>query len=130
METGALVGKFIHEYRKGETICEEGSSGHEMYIIVSGAVRVTTVTPGRENVMSLLGPGEFFGEMALVDGAPRSGTAVAGEDTRLVELDLNRFLYLIQQQPAFALTIMRTLCDRIRRRDALYLDLLEKGQVP
>jgi len=127
--------KFIKVYQKSDVIFEEKSPGSEMYIIRSGKVKVATTTPRGETVLAILGPGEFFGEMALVDAAPRSGTATAEEDnTQLVVLDQEKFLYLIQQQPAFALTIMHTLCQRIRRRDLLYLDLLErtaeKGGLP
>lgn len=127
--------KFIKVYQKSDVIFEEKSPGGEMYIIRSGKVKVSTTTPRGETVLAILGPGEFFGEMALVDAAPRSGTATAEEDnTQLIVLDQEKFLYLIQQQPAFALTIMHTLCQRIRRRDLLYLDLLErtgeKGGVP
>ncbi len=132
MEETTRFGKFVRTYRRGETIFEEGSPGQEMYIIASGTVRVTARKPGGESLLAVLKPGEFFGEMALVDAAERSGTATAEEDgTRLIELNLERFLYLVQQQPAFALTIMHTLCQRIRRRDALYLDLLERtGGIP
>jgi len=132
MELMKYFVKFIRDFRQGEIVFEEGSPGQEMYVIVSGAVKVATTKQGREMLLARMGPGEFFGEMALVDAAPRSGTATADEDgTRLVELDLDKFLYLVQQQPAFALRIMHTLCQRVRRRDALHLELLEKaGSVP
>jgi len=127
MEAMKSFVKFIRTYRKGEIIFEEGSPGQEMYVIASGAVKVTTTKSGHDTLLARMEAGEFFGEMSLVDAAPRSGTASADEDgTRLVELDLDRFLYLVQQQPVFALTIMHTLCERIRKRDALYLELLEK----
>ena len=69
----------------------------------------------------------FFGEMVLVDNSPRSATAIAEENhTRLVALNQQRFLHLVGQQPAFALTIMHALCMRIRERWELFSDLLKK----
>lgn len=119
--------KFIRTYRKGEIVFEEGSLGQEMYVISSGAVKLTTLKQGREMFLAHMGAGEFFGEMALVDAAPRSGTVTADEEgTSLIELDQERFLFLVQQQPIFALAIMHTLCDRIRKKDALYLEQIEK----
>ena len=73
------------------------------------------------------GPREFFGEMALVDAAPRSATATAMQDnTKLVVLDQTKFLYLVGQHPPFALVIMRVLCERIRTSNPLYSRLLGK----
>ena len=108
--------KFTRVYRGSEVIFEENSLGGEMYIIHSGAVRLSKKTEtGSPMTLATLGAGDFFGEMALIDMSPRSAEAVAAEDeTRLIVLDLAKFLYLIQQQPEFALTIMRTLCQRIR----------------
>ena len=106
--------KFLREFKKSEIIFEEGSYGAEMYVIYSGKVRLTTKAPGQEITLATIGPGEFFGEMALVDAAPRTATAVADEDdTQLVALDQAKFLYLVSQQPAFALTIMQVLCKCI-----------------
>lgn len=118
--------KFIKVYHKSDVIFEENSQGNEMYVIHSGRVKLSTTAPGREAVLATLGPGEFFGEMALVDAAPRSATATAEEDnTQLIVLDQDKFLYLVTQQPVFALTIMHTLCQRIRERNILYTGLLE-----
>jgi CRP/FNR family transcriptional regulator, cyclic AMP receptor protein len=120
--------KFIKVYRKSEIIVEENSKGEEMYIVSSGGVRLTTTAPGREVLLATLGPGDFFGEMSLVDTAPRTATATASEDnTRLVTLDQQRFLYLVSQQPAFALTIMHELCQRIRNRWTLYEKLFAEN---
>jgi CRP/FNR family transcriptional regulator, cyclic AMP receptor protein len=120
--------KFIKVYRKSEVIVQENSHGEEMYIISSGQVTLTTTAPGRKVVLATLGPGEFFGEMSLVDTAPRIATATAGEDnTRLVTLDQERFLYLVSQQPAFALTIMRELCRRLRNRWTLFEKLFAEN---
>ncbi|MBW2096441.1 MAG: cyclic nucleotide-binding domain-containing protein [Deltaproteobacteria bacterium] len=116
--------EFIRVYKKSEVIFEENSFGNDMYVIHSGKVKLTTKAPGSDLVLGILGPGNFFGEMALVDDAPRSATATAEEDnTKLVVLDRSKFLYLVSQQPPFALTIMHGLCQRIRDRWDLYSKL-------
>ena len=112
--------RFIKVYQKSETIFEESSLGREMYIIHSGKVKLSTKATGREVILATLGPGEFFGEMALVDAAPRSATATALDDnTRLIILDQAKFLYLVSHQPAFSLTVMHVLCNRIRQTNIL-----------
>jgi len=116
--------KFIKAYQRSDIIFEENSLGDEMYVIHSGKVKLSTRAPGREVELATLGPGEFFGEMALVDAAPRTATATSLEDdTRLIALDQAKFLYLVSQQPAFALTIMHGLCQRIRERWKLYEEM-------
>jgi CRP-like cAMP-binding protein len=69
--------------------------------------------------LAIIEEGGFFGEMTLIDGSPRSTTAVAEEDTRLIALDRPKFLYMIQQQPMFVFTIMHSLCERIREANLL-----------
>jgi len=116
MSEGIAYEKFIKVYRKSEVIFEENSSGNEMFIVYSGKVKLyTQPKTGRRTVLSVLRPGEHFGEMALIDGSPRSATAVAVQDnTKLVILDKAKFLYLVQQQPEFAFAMMETLSQRIR----------------
>ena len=118
--------RFIKVYEKSEVIFEENSQGNEMYIVRSGNVMLSTQAPGQEVVLGTLGKGDFFGEMALIDAAPRTATATAEEsNTELIALDKERFMYLVQQQPAFALIIMHTLCQRVRERWALYSALFQ-----
>jgi CRP/FNR family cyclic AMP-dependent transcriptional regulator len=118
--------KFLRTYGASEIIFEEGSAGAEMFIVYSGRVQLTTNAPGHEVVLGEVGSGDFFGEMSLVDLSPRTATAKAVEDdTRLVAIDQAKFLYMVGQQPAFALTIMHALCRRIRERWALYDGLLK-----
>jgi CRP/FNR family transcriptional regulator, cyclic AMP receptor protein len=126
MKDTSAFRKFIKAYQKSEVIFEENAPGSEMYVIHSGKVRLATRKMGREVTLATLGTGEFFGEMALVDSSPRTATAIAAADnTRLITLDQDKFLYLVGQQPAFALTIMHELCRRIRERWILYDTLLE-----
>jgi CRP/FNR family transcriptional regulator/CRP/FNR family cyclic AMP-dependent transcriptional regulator len=113
-ETSPLQ-RFLQSYRKSTVIFKEGSTGNEMYLIHTGSVTLTTQQDESSPViLAVLGPGDFFGEMALVDSAPRSATAIAIEDTQLIVLDRAKFLFTIQQQPQFALSIMHTLCQRLR----------------
>ena len=119
----------IRSYRKSNVIFEEGSTGVEMYIIYSGRVRLSTKEPGREITLATIGPGEFFGEMAVIDSAFRTATAIADEDdTRLVVLDQKKFREIVNEQPAFAMTIMQHLCRRLRNRWILY-DQMKKGDL-
>ena len=131
MEKTTRFTKFIKSYQKAEVIFEENSLGDEMYEIHSGKVKLSTKAPGQEVDLATLGPGEFFGEMSLVDAAPRTATAISWEDnTRIIALDQGKFLYLVSQQPAFALTIMHALCQRIRERWKLYEGMLKENGRP
>jgi CRP-like cAMP-binding protein len=117
-ETPALP-KFRQRYRKSEVIFEEGSTGSEMYLIRSGRVLLSIGQYETPQVpLVVLNPGDFFGEMALVDDSPRSATASAVEDdTELIVIDRARFLFMVRQQPEFALSLMHTFCQRLRDMD-------------
>ena len=111
--------KFIKNYGKYETVFKENTSGKEMYIIYSGKIKLyKEQAPGKNMLLAILDAGNFFGEMALVDDSPRSATAIADEeDTQLIVLDESKFLYLLRQQPQFALAIMWRLAQRLREAD-------------
>ena len=115
----AGLSKFRQSYRKSEVIFREGSTGSEMYLIHSGRVLLSVrQDETREVPLVVLNPGDFFGEMALVDDSPRSATASAVEDdTELIIMDRARFLFMVRQQPEFALSLMHTLCRRLRDMD-------------
>jgi len=117
-ETAALP-KFRQRYGKSEIIFEEGGTGSEMYLIYSGRVLLSVRQNETQQVpLVVLDPGDFFGEMALVDDSPRSATASAVEDdTELIVMDRARFLFMVRQQPEFALSLMHTLCRRLRDMD-------------
>jgi CRP/FNR family cyclic AMP-dependent transcriptional regulator len=99
-------------YTAGQVIFQEGQPGDVMYVVQSGQVNI--LLNGAQ--FDLAGPGDIVGEMALIDDRPRSATAVAATDCTLVPIDEQRFTFLVQQTPHFALTVMRIMADRLRRR--------------
>lgn len=103
----------IRAFRSGEAIFREGDPGDCMFVVVEGEVDIQV--HGR--VVDHLAAGSVFGEMALIDGLPRSGTALAATDCRLAAISEKRFLRLIEQTPRFALQIMGVITDRLRRQD-------------
>jgi CRP-like cAMP-binding protein len=96
--------------RAGTTVFEQGDRGDEMYGVLKGEIELRN----DDGVLAKLGPDEVFGEMALVDDAPRMATAVATCDTELAVIDQHQFLFLVQQAPMFALQVMSTMADRLR----------------
>ncbi|HTC98258.1 MAG TPA: cyclic nucleotide-binding domain-containing protein [Bradyrhizobium sp.] len=109
------IEKCINEYGVGDVIFEEGSTGRELYVVLNGEVEIAKVNGGSKTVIITLGKGEFFGEMAVIDGSSRSATAIAATaGTRVMRINHARFVYLVSQQPAFALMIMDALSKRLR----------------
>ena len=105
-----LNAKNFQEVPAGTPIFEAGADGTEMYGVVEGEVEVRL--PG--GAVRALGPGETFGEMAIVDSSPRSATVVAVTDTKLAVIDRRMFLFLVQETPMFALQVMSNMAKRIR----------------
>lgn len=103
-------------YCESEVVFRQDVPGKEMYIISSGKIDILLEgTEGEATLLTTLGPGEFFGEMALVDGGPRSASAVAVENgTRLLVLDRASLIELFGQQPEIGFSIIQTLCRRLR----------------
>ena len=109
------IEKCIDEYGVGDVIFEEGTTGRELYVVLDGEVEIAKLVGGRRTVIITLGKGEFFGEMAVIDGSARSASAIAATaGTRVMRINHARFVYLVSQQPAFALMIMDALSKRLR----------------
>ena len=103
------IERCIDDYDVSEVIFEEGATGRDLYVVLDGQVEIAKINDGRKTVIVTLGKGEFFGEMAVIDGSSRSATAIAASsDTRVMRINHARFVYLVSQQPAFALMI--TVC--------------------
>lgn len=105
-------------YLARATIFEEGSVGEYMYVIREGQVKVSKMSDdGREKVLEMLGPGDFFGEMALLDRAPRSASVKATTDCVLLALSRNDFIALLRRNPEISLELVRELARRLRETD-------------
>ena len=103
----------VQQYAAGETIFGEGEPGDYMYVIMAGEVRIHSA----QGLISTYHAGDLFGEMALIDAAPRSASAQAKTDCRLVPVDEALFKYLVAENPDFSVHVMRILVERLRRSD-------------
>ena len=96
--------------KAGEIIFNDGDKAEELFVIKSGQVGIRL----GNRTLSELPANSIFGEMALIDGAPRSATAVALTDVELIPVSEKQFLFLVSQTPFFALKVMRVLARRLR----------------
>jgi len=107
-----------HHFLSGEEIFHEGDFSQELYIVVTGRVRAVKDYGGpRELTVAVFGPGEFFGDMAVFEGEPRSATMVPEEESELLVLGPDKFKQTIYQKPEMAFEIFRELSARLRRRE-------------
>ena len=109
------IEKCINEFDVDDVIFEEGSTGRELFVVLDGKIDIVKFNGAAKTVIVTLGKGEFFGEMAVIDGSSRSATAIAAAPkTKVMRINHARFVYLVSQQPAFALMIMDALSKRLR----------------
>jgi CRP/FNR family cyclic AMP-dependent transcriptional regulator len=104
----------VRDFKAGEVIFKEGDPAAEFFVIQSGRVDIQL----GNRLLGSLGEHDIFGEMALIDAAPRSATAVAKTDVKLVPVAEKQFLFLVSRTPYFALNVMRTLARRLRAQNA------------
>jgi CRP/FNR family transcriptional regulator, cyclic AMP receptor protein len=100
-------------FAQGEVIFRAGDAGDVMYAVREGQVSILI----GEREVEIVGPKGLFGELALIDDEPRSATAVAKTPCQVVPIDRSRFEHLVERWPGFALSVMKLMADRIRRRD-------------
>jgi CRP/FNR family cyclic AMP-dependent transcriptional regulator len=106
----AGAGAPARDYKAGEVVFKEGDAAQELFVIQSGEVEIRL----GNRVLETLPQHGIFGEMALIDAAPRSATAVAATDVKLVPVTEKQFLFLISNTPHFALNMMRVMARRLR----------------
>ena len=111
-----LVAKRAEDVRvtSGKTIISEGETGHEFFVILEGSARITR----RGRKVATIGPGDAFGELALLEKAPRNSTIVADTDMELVVLGQREFAGLIDEVPGFARKLLAGMAHRLREADA------------
>lgn len=108
----------------GEPICRLGDVGLSMMAVVTGTVRITLPMPkGKEIILADLPAGELFGEIAMLDGKPRSADATALTKCELLVLERRHVIPILEQNPAMCLKLMEMLCARIRHSDERMADI-------
>ena len=112
IDFGLLTGNGIatRSAKAGEVIFKEGDKADQLFAIKSGEIAIQL----GNRTLAELSANSIFGEMALIDDAPRSATAVAKTDVELVPISEKQFLFLVSQTPFFALKVMRVLARRLR----------------
>jgi CRP/FNR family transcriptional regulator/CRP/FNR family cyclic AMP-dependent transcriptional regulator len=116
----ASIASLLIERRlpKNKTVVEEGTPGDYMYVIREGRVKVTKLSgDGREKILEMLEAGAFFGEMSLLDSAPRSASVKALTDVRVLALSRKDFLNVLRRSPDLALAVITELTSRLRQQD-------------
>ena len=105
-------------YPKGSVIVFEDDPGDALYLVAAGQVKVVIIAEdGREVILSVLGEGSFFGEMAVIDDEPRSAHVIAMEDSSLLVLRREDFYSRLRSSPEVAISLLREISRRLRRAD-------------
>jgi len=111
---------------KGDAIFKEGELGNSMFVIRAGTVELQVCGRAVES----LERGDFMGEMALVDSEPRSATALCLTDCQVVQIDREKFLYLVKETPYAALEVMEKMAQRLRRMNRATSILVRESGAP
>jgi CRP/FNR family transcriptional regulator/CRP/FNR family cyclic AMP-dependent transcriptional regulator len=109
---------FVKRYPKDMIILLADEEGDTLFIIIKGKVKITAFSEhGKEVIFSIMNEGDFFGDMSLLDGKPRSASVVAIEDAELCLLRRDDFNRLIEKYPGIALKLLKELTSRLRKAD-------------
>ena len=105
--------RFARDFTAGTVLFEEGQPGQDMYVVLQGQVEIRRKVGEIDHVLAVLMPGDFFGEMAILNARPRSATAVTRVDSRLLQIDGRMFEAMLRARPEIALRIIRALASRL-----------------
>ena len=110
-------------FKKREIVFRKGDLGSQMFIIVAGSVSLTTDSDeGKELTFGILGPGDIFGEIAMLDGGVRTATVKSIESTELLVIEKRDFVPFLEKNPKVAITFLSTIASRVRAADVLCED--------
>jgi CRP/FNR family transcriptional regulator len=110
---------------RGHVVFSEGDTGDRLFVVLDGKVKISrAAADGRENLLTVLGPGEMFGELSLFDPGPRTATATAVTESTLASLDHDDLRPLLLDQPRVAVQLLRALAQRLRRTNEAMADLV------
>jgi CRP/FNR family transcriptional regulator, cyclic AMP receptor protein len=113
------------DFTRGEHVFDEGEQGDSLYIVLSGKVKIgRRAADGRENMLSVMGPSDMFGELSLFDPGPRTATAVVLTEARLASLAHASLRPWIKDRPEIAEQLLRVLARRLRRTNDALADLI------
>lgn len=114
----------VRTYDAGDVIFREGAPGDSLYVVIEGSVRVALHSAeGEEATVAVLGPGEFVGDLALLDGRPRSASAIASQPTKTLIMTRDDFIEWLSGRSSAALALLEALSLRVRRTDEVLTDL-------
>ena len=117
--------------KRGTLLFRKGDAGRNLYAVCAGAVRVSAPSDqGKDAIFNLIVPGEIFGEVAFLDGGPRTADAVMIESGELMVVERRDFLPLLQDYPELALRLLEVLCGRLRRTSQQVEDIVFLGLEP
>ena len=120
----------VHEYPKNFVLCIEGNEENVFYILLEGEVRVTKkINSENDRLLNYLKPGGFFGEMGLINEAPRAATVTTTDQTKVLEIDKKSFTEVLQKSGTVSLAMVREVSQRLRENDEMAIeDLREKAR--
>jgi CRP/FNR family transcriptional regulator, cyclic AMP receptor protein len=102
--------------KRGATLFSKGDPGNSLYAVISGTVKMSISSPdGRSAILNIIGPGEIFGDMALLDGRARSADAIANSNCEVFIIDRREFIPFVKSQPTLAMKFIELLCTRLRQ---------------
>ena len=108
-----FIDRFGKNYKQGDIIFCEYEPGSTFYFLLSGRVKITKISSDTEKILDILEPGEMFGEMAILEEAPRSATIVALDDVRVLEFNKSNFESLMTAKPELAIILLKMFTKRI-----------------